>query len=64
MLNIKRILTACFLLVCFTTVAQSQAKKVVADKIAAVVGDKLFLNLIRPIQFWILPVREELFRER
>ena len=44
MLNIKRILTACFLLVCFTTVAQSQAKKVVADKIAAVVGDRIILK--------------------
>ncbi|MBP6233030.1 MAG: peptidylprolyl isomerase, partial [Chitinophagaceae bacterium] len=37
-------LTACFLLVCFTTVAQSQAKKVVADKIAAVVGDRIILK--------------------
>ncbi len=44
MLNIKRILTACFLLVCFTTVAQSQAKKVVADKIAAVVGHRIILK--------------------
>ncbi|HQW45404.1 MAG TPA: peptidylprolyl isomerase [Chitinophagaceae bacterium] len=44
MLYIKRILTACFLLMCFTTVAQSQAKKVIADKIAAVVGDRIILK--------------------
>ncbi len=44
MLYMKRIFTACFLLVCFTTVAQSQAKKVVADKIAAVVGDRIILQ--------------------
>ena len=40
----KRILTACFLLLSFTVVAQTQAKKVVADKIAAVVGDRIILQ--------------------
>ena len=40
----KKILTACFLLLSFTVVAQTQAKKVVADKIAAVVGDRIILQ--------------------
>ncbi|MDZ4810793.1 MAG: peptidylprolyl isomerase [Bacteroidota bacterium] len=40
----KRILTACFLLLSFTVVAQPQAKKVIADKIAAVVGDRIILQ--------------------
>ncbi len=40
----KRILTACFLLLSFTVVAQTQAKKVIADKIAAVVGDRIILQ--------------------
>ncbi len=44
MLNMKRILTACFLLLSFTVVAQTQAKKVIADKIAAVVGDRIILQ--------------------
>ncbi len=44
MLYIKKIFTACFLLFCFTTIAQSQPKKVVADKIAAVVGDRIILQ--------------------
>ena len=44
MLYMKKILTACFLLFGFTVVAQTQAKKVVADKIAAVVGDRIILQ--------------------
>ncbi len=40
----KRILTACFLLLTFTSIAQSQAKKVVADKIAGIVGDRIILQ--------------------
>lgn len=40
----KRILTACFLLLGLTMMAQSQPKKVVADKIAAVVGDRIILQ--------------------
>lgn len=40
----KRILTACFLLLGLTMLAQSQPKKVVADKIAAVVGDRIILQ--------------------
>ncbi len=40
----KKILTACFLLLGFTVVAQTQAKKVVADKIAAIVGDRIILQ--------------------
>jgi len=41
---IKNILTACFLMVSFTLLAQTQAKKVVADKIAAIVGDRIILQ--------------------
>jgi peptidyl-prolyl cis-trans isomerase SurA len=44
MLYMKKILTACFLMVSFTLVAQTQAKKVVADKIAAIVGDRIILQ--------------------
>jgi peptidyl-prolyl cis-trans isomerase SurA len=44
MLYMKRILTACFLMLSFTVVAQTQAKKVVADKIAAIVGDRIILQ--------------------
>jgi peptidyl-prolyl cis-trans isomerase SurA len=40
----KKLLTAFFLLVSFTVVAQTQAKKVVADKIAAIVGDRIILQ--------------------
>ena len=40
----KRILTAFFLLLTFTAMAQSQAKKIVADKIAAIVGDRIILQ--------------------
>ena len=44
MLYMKKILTACFLLLSFTVVAQTQAKKIVADKIAAIVGDRIILQ--------------------
>ena len=44
MLYIKRILTACFLLLRLVACAQSQPKKVVADKIAAIVGDRIILQ--------------------
>jgi len=44
MLYLKRITTACFLLLSFTLAAQSQAKKIVADKIAAIVGDRIILQ--------------------
>ena len=44
MLNMKKILTACFLLLGLTLLAQSQPKKIVADKIAAVVGDRIILQ--------------------
>jgi len=40
----KRILTAVFLLLGFTAMAQSTAKKVTIDKIAAVVGDRIILE--------------------
>lgn len=40
----KRILTVCFLLLGFTAMAQSTAKKIVADKIAAIVGDRIILQ--------------------
>ncbi len=40
----KRIITACFLLLGCTMVAQAQVKKVVADKIAAIVGDRIILQ--------------------
>ena len=40
----NRILTVCFLLLTFTAIAQSQAKKIVADKIAAIVGDRIILE--------------------
>ncbi|MEO7983609.1 MAG: peptidylprolyl isomerase [Bacteroidota bacterium] len=40
----KKIVTACFLMLGFTVVAQSQAKKIVADKIAAIVGDRIILQ--------------------
>ena len=41
---IKRILTASLLLLSFIGMAQSTAKKVVADKIAAIVGDRIILQ--------------------
>ena len=44
MLNMKKILTTCFLLLGLTLLAQSQPKKIVADKIAAVVGDRIILQ--------------------
>ena len=44
MLYIKKILTVCFLLMVTAMVAQSQPKKVIADKIAAVVGDRIILQ--------------------
>lgn len=40
----KKILTACFLLLSCTLVAHSQPKKIVADKIAVVVGDRIILH--------------------
>lgn len=40
----KKILTACFLILGFTVAAQSQGKKVIADKIAAIVGDRIILQ--------------------
>jgi peptidyl-prolyl cis-trans isomerase SurA len=40
----KRILTAFLLLFSVTAMAQTQAKKVVADKIAAIVGDRIILQ--------------------
>src|SRR6187551_1638890 len=43
-LFMKKILTACFLLLSCTIMAQSQAKRVVADKIAAIVGDRIILH--------------------
>jgi peptidyl-prolyl cis-trans isomerase SurA len=44
MLYTKRILTAFFLLMTVAAGAQSQAGKVVADKIAAIVGDRIILQ--------------------
>ena len=40
----KKILIPCFLLLSYTVIAQSQPKKVVVDKIAAVVGDRIILQ--------------------
>jgi peptidyl-prolyl cis-trans isomerase SurA len=40
----KRILTAFLLLLSVTAMAQTQAKKIVADKIAAIVGDRIILQ--------------------
>lgn len=40
----KNILAACFLLVSVSAISQTQAKKVVADKIAAIVGDRIILQ--------------------
>jgi peptidyl-prolyl cis-trans isomerase SurA len=44
MLYAKKILSAVILMVCITAVAQGQPKKVVADKIIAVVGDRIILQ--------------------
>jgi peptidyl-prolyl cis-trans isomerase SurA len=44
MLTTKRILTVCLLLVTLSATAQSQSKKIVADKIAAIVGDRIILQ--------------------
>ena len=43
MLHIKKILTAVFLLFAGAIAAQGQPKKAVADKIIAVVGDRIIL---------------------
>ncbi len=40
----KKILTACLLLMSIAAVAQSQSAKVVADKIAGIVGDRIILQ--------------------
>ncbi len=40
----KRIVTACLLLLSLSVAAQSQPKKIVADKISAVVGDRIILQ--------------------
>lgn len=40
----KRIITAFLLLLSFTAIAQPKAKKIVADKIAATVGDRIILQ--------------------
>ena len=44
MLRFRNILTACFLLFTVAAMAQGTAKKVVADKIIAVVGDRVILQ--------------------
>jgi peptidyl-prolyl cis-trans isomerase SurA len=44
MLTIKKFLTCCFLLIVLSVSAQSQAKKIVADKIAGIVGDRIILQ--------------------
>jgi peptidyl-prolyl cis-trans isomerase SurA len=44
MLTTKRILTVCLLLATLSATAQSQSKKIVADKIAAIVGDRIILQ--------------------
>jgi peptidyl-prolyl cis-trans isomerase SurA len=44
MLTTKKIVTACFVLIVITTAAQSQPKKIVADKIAGIVGDRIILQ--------------------
>ncbi len=43
MLSLKKIVTAAFLLLTFAGVAQGQPKKVIADKISGIVGDKIIL---------------------
>lgn len=43
MLTLKKIATACFALITITAGAQSQPKKIIADKIAGVVGDRVIL---------------------
>lgn len=43
MLSLKKIVTAAFLLFTFAGVAQGQPKKVIADKISGIVGDKIIL---------------------
>lgn len=40
----KNILTACLVLIAVSAVGQPQAKKVVADKISAIVGDRIILQ--------------------
>ena len=43
MRSLKKIVTAAFLLLTFAGVAQGQPKKVIADKISGIVGDKIIL---------------------
>lgn len=43
MLIVKRTAVVCFFMLAFTLLAQAQPQKVVADKIAAVVGDRIIL---------------------
>lgn len=43
MLSLKKIVTAAFLVLTFAGVAQGQPKKVIADKISGIVGDKIIL---------------------
>jgi peptidyl-prolyl cis-trans isomerase SurA len=43
MLNIKRLLTVCLLFATLAASAQTQSKKVVADKITAIIGDRIVL---------------------
>ena len=44
MLLYEKNINCCFLLLGCTLIAQAQPKKVVADKIAAVVGDRIILH--------------------
>ncbi len=44
MLYTKNILTACFMLLTMAACAQTQSTKIVADKIAAIVGDRIILQ--------------------
>ena len=44
MLTIKKIIVACFLLSALPAASQSQAKKIMADKIAGIVGDRIILQ--------------------
>lgn len=43
MLYLKKIATALFIALCFAGVAQAQPKKAIADKIVAIVGDRIIL---------------------
>jgi peptidyl-prolyl cis-trans isomerase SurA len=44
MLYKSKLITACLLLLSFIAVAQSQPKKIVADKISSIVGDRIILQ--------------------